>query len=149
MDHAALAGIGLEKLAAARPQGGGEARDRLLRPFGKTEAGPHPGLSGREAALDCRACHATKDRHQGLFGPDCAQCHGTGKWTIPEFQHPSPRSTECAECHQAPPSHYMEHFGMVSRRTAGQPHAQVRQCFHCHQTTSWNDILGVGWYKHH
>lgn len=22
-------------------------------------------------------------------------------------------------------------------------------CRACHQTTSWNDIKGVGWYKHH
>jgi hypothetical protein len=71
------------------------------------------------------------------------------KWTIPEFRHPSPRSTDCVQCHQAPPSHYMEHFHMVSARVAGKPHAQVSQCYQCHQTTSWNDIRGVGWYKHH
>ena len=128
MDHAALAGLGL-----ARPAGGG----------------PHPGIARREAVLDCATCHATKDRHRGLFGTDCATCHGTAKWTVPEFRHPSPASTECARCHQAPPSHYMEHFGMISAKVAGQPHAQVRQCFLCHQTTAWNDIKGVGWYKHH
>jgi NAD-dependent SIR2 family protein deacetylase len=27
--------------------------------------------------------------------------------------------------------------------------AQVNQCYRCHQTTSWNDILGVGYYKIH
>ncbi len=43
----------------------------------------------------------------------------------------------------------MGHFQMVSKRVAGQPHADVRQCFLCHQTTAWNDIKGVGWYKHH
>ena len=31
----------------------------------------------------------------------------------------------------------------------GQPHADVRQCFLCHQTTAWNDIKGLGRYKHH
>jgi hypothetical protein len=84
-----------------------------------------------------------------LFGKDCAQCHRTDKWTISEFRHPSAQSTDCVQCHQAPPSHYMGHFKMVSQRVACQPHADVRQCFLCHQTTSWNDIKGVGWYKHH
>src|SRR5205823_4468357 len=69
--------------------------------------------------------------------------------TITEFRHPSAASQSCAQCHQAPPSHYMEHFHMVSMRVAGQEHADVRQCFLCHPTTSWNDIKSVRWYKHH
>lgn len=145
MDHAALTRIGLGKVAS----GDRQAADRLWRWIADGDAGPHPGITRQEAALDCAACHGTKDRHRGLFGKDCAGCHRTDKWTIPEFRHPSPQSTECAQCHQAPPSHYMEHFHMVSQRVAGQPHADVRQCFLCHQTTSWNDIKGVGWYKHH
>ena len=145
MDHTALADRGVEKLVA----GDKEAARRLRRWLAEGETGPHLGISRKEAALDCAACHGTKDRHQGLFGTDCAQCHRTDKWTIPEFRHPSSQSTECAQCHQAPPSHYMEHFRMVSQRVACQPHADVRQCFICHQTTSWNDIKGVGWYKHH
>ncbi len=145
MDHAALTRIGLDKVESGDKQ----AADRLRRWVADGDAGPHPGITRHETALDCAACHATKDRHQGLFGKDCAQCHGTTKWTIPEFRHPSAQSTECAQCHQAPPSHYMGHFQMVSKRVAGQPHADVRQCFLCHQTTAWNDIKGVGWYKHH
>jgi len=94
-------------------------------------------------------CHANDDRHFTLFGQDCAQCHATDRWTIPQFQHPSATSKDCAQCHQAPPSHYMMHFKMISARVAGKPHARVDQCFQCHQTTAWNDILGAGWYKHH
>jgi hypothetical protein len=108
-----------------------------------------PHLAPAEAVLDCIACHAEKDHHFRLFGTDCAQCHATTKWTIPEFRHPSPRSTDCAQCHQAPPSHYMMHFQMVSAPVAHHEHARVDQCYLCHQTTAWNDIKGVGWYKHH
>jgi hypothetical protein len=25
----------------------------------------------------------------------------------------------------------------------------VDQCFECHNTTGWNDIVDVGFYKHH
>jgi hypothetical protein len=121
MDHDALLRLGRHRLGSASPEG----------------------------RLDCTSCHGTKDRHQGLFGRDCAQCHATEKWTIPEFRHPSPRSTDCGQCHQAPPSHYMGHFHMVSVKVAGKPHAKVEQCHLCHQTTAWNDIKGVGWYKHH
>ena len=103
----------------------------------------------REAVLNCASCHSNKDRHAKLFGQDCAQCHTTAKWTIPEFRHPSPKSTDCAQCHQAPPSHYMMHFEMISAKVARQPTAKVDQCFLCHQTTVWNDIKGVGFYKHH
>ena len=114
---------------------------------------PHGRISPREMTLDCNSCHANQDPHRGLMGTGCASCHATGAsaggWSIPEFRHPSSLSTDCASCHQAPPSHYMEHFSMVSKKVAGIEHANVSQCFLCHKTNSWNDIKGVGWYKHH
>jgi hypothetical protein len=101
------------------------------------------------AAFNCVNCHATKDRHRGFFGEDCAQCHSPTGWAVAGFRHPSPLSTDCAQCHLAAPSHYMEHFHMISAMIARQEHARVNQCYLCHQTTSWNDIRGVGYYKHH
>lgn len=133
MDREALARIGLARLPLQRAV--------------SSAGNPAPGAL--EATLDCASCHATKDRHRGLFGKDCAACHATAKWTLADFRHPSPASRECAQCHQAPPSRCMEHFAMVSQRVARQEHAQVRECFLCHRTTSWNDINGVGYYKHH
>ena len=109
----------------------------------------HPGIAANESMLECVSCHASKDRHQSLLGTDCVQCHATTQWTIAKFVHPSARSTECAQCHKPPPSHYMMHFSMMSAPIAGQPNAKVNQCFLCHQTTSWNDIKGVGVVKHH
>jgi hypothetical protein len=141
MNHEALAQIGVNTLPA-----GTNVFDQTNNPL-STEI--NSLISPLEARLDCASCHATKDKHFGLFGQNCASCHATTQWTIPSFQHPSPRSTDCAQCHQAPPSHYMGHFEMVSKKIARQEHAQVNQCYICHQTTSWNDILGVGFYKHH
>jgi len=156
MDHLALAEIGFRQLKADSRS---DSEDKVVRkqlldwidqhqPAGHLSSG-HSSFTPQEAVLNCAACHATKDRHAKLFGQDCAQCHTTAKWTIPEFRHPSPRSTDCAQCHQAPPSHYMMHFQMISTKVARQPSAKVNQCYECHQTTSWNDIKGVGWYKHH
>lgn len=110
---------------------------------------PHHRLSAQEEVLNCAACHSAQDVHRGLMSNDCAACHGTVSWDIPEFVHPSVNSRNCSECHKAPPSHYMMHFKMVSAKYACQPHARVEQCYMCHQTNDWNDIKGVGWYKHH
>lgn len=151
MDHVALAEIGFR---AVRKSAENPAKSRLLAWIRQHEAGAetsptHPEIASSEAALDCASCHSTKDRHQGYFGRDCASCHRTAAWTIAAFQHPSPRSVVCVQCHQPPPSHNMMHFTMVSQVVARQPTARVDQCFLCHQTTSWNDIQRVGWYKHH
>ena len=149
MDHSALARIGLRRLEKS-PAAHDPSREVLVAWLKQNDGPPlQPQLRREESLLNCASCHQTKDRHNGLFGTDCAQCHGTGKWTLPEFRHPSALSQSCAQCHQAPPSHYMMHFQMISMTVAGQAHAKVDQCFLCHQTTAWNDIRGVGWYKHH
>lgn len=156
MDHLALSRIGLRQLDTKdSPSGMNESvRQDLVewigqhQPAGDVLSG-HSSFSPEEAVLNCVACHSTKDPHYKLFGQDCAQCHTTAKWTIAEFRHPGPNSKDCAQCHQAPPSHYMMHFKKISAKIARQPSAKVNECYECHQTTSWNDIKGVGWYKHH
>jgi hypothetical protein len=109
-----------------------------------------PKSERRERAeLDCANCHSNREPHRELFGRECETCHGINSWKIPGFLHPSPTSKDCAQCHQAPPSHYMGHFLMMDRTITGQEHASVNQCFLCHRTDSFNDIRGVGWMKHH
>ena len=144
MDHMVLVKLGVQRNPALLIP---EDTSLATLPVG------HPRITPEETALNCNACHASQDPHRTLFGTDCASCHATsiaqGGWTIPEFRHPSPLSTDCNQCHQAPPSHYMMHFQMVSMTVARVEHADVSQCFLCHQTNAWNDIRGVGWYKHH
>lgn len=140
MNHEALARIGAGMI-------GSEKAGSILK--SRVTTTDFPLVSPVEASLNCASCHSAKDKHVGLFGQDCASCHATTQWTIPKFQHPSVNSINCSQCHQAPPSHYMEHFTMVSQKIAGQEKAQVSQCYSCHQTTSFNDIKGVGYYKHH
>ena len=159
MDHVALAKVGARTLAQASQTDEASATTlKSLQTWLRVRIPDQLDAGSTREALNCAGCHSTKDRHVGLFGTDCAQCHTMTKWTIVGFQHPSPRSTECAQCHQAPPSHYMMHFDMISKKIAGQEDArvsgccgavQVNQCYRCHQTTSWNDIRGVGYYKHH
>lgn len=151
MDHVLLARVGLQQLEREAGQAGQDAA-RLGRWLADSAATPESWpahLQSEERLLDCAACHQTSQPHRDFFGMDCAQCHATGQWSIADFRHPSPSSKSCAQCHQAPPSHYMEHFKMVSMKTSGVEEAEVEQCFLCHQSTSWNDIQGVGFYKHH
>ena len=155
MNHELLAEIALKRLASGDPGSEAQAAAEQVRHWlksGRAEAAIPATTTTMKPivrTLDCASCHSKDDRHFDLFGSDCASCHETKKWTIPQFQHPSARSRECAHCHQAPPSHYMKHFHMISAKVAGKPHAKVSQCFECHQTTSWNNILGKGLYKHH
>lgn len=104
------------------------------------------GLSRTSDApkLDCQSCHAPVDKHQSLFGKDCAGCHVTSTWKIAGYLHPSSRSTECSQCHKPPPSHYMMHFSMMDRPIAKAPRTTVDQCFSCHQTDSFNNIKRRG-----
>ncbi len=150
MDHAALAHIGCKQLeGSSLPPPDMEKIKAWLADSPARPQLANPHLAAEEALLNCAICHSTKDRHRGLFGSDCASCHATAKWTIAEFRHPSSASQSCAQCHQAPPSHYMMHFKMISMSVARMEKADVNQCFLCHQTTSWNDIKGAGFYKHH
>lgn len=147
MDHTHLALVASEMLVR-RPnaQSNGSALLLFLR---STEKNYHGTNIAAEKALNCVTCHANQDKHRSLFGSDCSSCHESSKWSISSFRHPSPASRDCSQCHQAPPSHYMMHFKMISQKIAGAEHATVTQCYACHQTTAWNDIKGVGWYKHH
>ncbi len=109
----------------------------------------NPLLSNEESMLNCATCHANDDRHFKLFGKECGACHSTKQWSLADYRHPSSRSTDCSQCHQAPPSHYKPHYKMMSQKIAGKPNASVEQCYQCHQSTSWNDIQQLGLYKHH
>jgi hypothetical protein len=144
MDHELL-------VAIARSDGSELERAWLNQLLGHANSQPlpHARLTPQELALDCASCHANEEPHRTLFGTNCASCHSTSTWNIPEYRHPSRMSMNCAQCHSAPPSHYMGHFNMVSKRVAGIEHAEVTDCFKCHRTNSWNEIPRIGWYKHH
>ncbi len=148
IDHSVLTKVGV-RAAHAGAIPGQPASDGLtaVRHFlaGVTDAGPATAA----ATLDCASCHSFRDKHQALFGAQCADCHLTETWKISGYLHPSPQSQDCNQCHKAPPSHYMMHFAMMDQGITGQKTAKVEQCFMCHLTDSFNDIKGVGWLKMH
>ncbi len=150
MDHVKLARVGARSLErASRTDPDSAATLESLETWLEVRRPDQLDESSAREALNCAGCHDRRDPHFKHFGSDCAQCHTLETWIVVGYQHPSSRSKDCVQCHQAPPSHFMGHFSMVSRKFAGKEHARVDQCFECHNTTSWNDIVGVGFYKHH
>ncbi len=151
MDHVELAKVGGRTLARAASRHDAESAATLksLETWFRIGSPDKLDATSAREVLNCAGCHDRRDPHLAQFGTDCAQCHGLASWTVPAYQHPSPQSKECMQCHKPPPSHGMGHFSMVSQKMAGKEHARVDQCFECHNTTSWNDIVDVGFYKHH
>lgn len=134
MDHAALVRIGshLANGAAGHP---GVTRQMVKDMADFIGVTISPGVE--RSALNCASCHSNQDPHQELFGRDCASCHDTETWRIASFLHPSPTAKICAQCHQAPPSHFTEHF--VSESMGGHGNMQINQCHQCHKTNSFKD----------
>jgi hypothetical protein len=150
MDHVELAKLGARTLVhASRTDADSAATLKSLETWLQIQSPDQLGASTAREALNCAGCHDRRDPHLKRFGSDCAQCHVFESWKVSGYQHPSSRSKECVQCHLPPPSHLMGHFSMMSQKIAGKEHARVDQCFECHNTTGWNDIVNVGFYKHH
>jgi hypothetical protein len=150
MDHAELARVGARALEhAARTDLDSATTLRSLDTWLKMKTPTAFDATSARQALNCAGCHDRRDPRFKRFGNDCAQCHALQSWTVPGYQHPSANNKECVQCHKAPPSHEMGHFAMISQKIAGKEMARVDQCFEYHNTTGWNDIVNVGFYKHH
>jgi hypothetical protein len=153
MNHVALSEMGLDLLARGNSVVGRSVSQNLTEWIAESAVGRDRDRGSRvapaEAVLRCAACHAERDAHRGMFGSDCVACHATSAWSISEYRHPSSASTDCAQCHRAPPCHSTPHFKKVCATVAGQPDAAVRDCDSCHQVMGWNQIRDVGWYQSH
>ena len=150
MDHVALARVGARTLERPPHRDADSAATLTsLRTWLKVQRPNQFEVKSAREALNCAGCHDRKDPHFKRFGGDCAQCHTFETWAVQGYLHPSSRSKDCVQCHLAPPSHFMGHFSMISQKFARKEKARVDQCFECHNTSSWNDIVDVGFYKHH
>jgi hypothetical protein len=143
MDHAALSRLGLRQL-----EDFGEEVNQSEIPARNLNLSASRASSS-QSRLNCAVCHAKEDPHSGQFGSNCTACHNIERWSLAAFRHPSPSSLDCAQCHYGPPFHRRTHFREVCAQAADKPNAKVEECYSCHQSTGWNDIKGVGWYKSH
>ena len=150
MDHVALAELGLRQLKNNDPDSESERVRQsfaVLMKHMPDSALPHPRVDREELLLNCMTCHETEDPHVGYFGDNCATCHATNRWNIPEYVHPPAASMDCAQCHKAPPSHYMPMFMSMCAKMLGKSPKSVSECYVCHTISGWNDMKGAAWHK--
>ncbi len=150
MDHVVLAKLGLRQLRRDDLQGEAkQTRQQLLMWMRHVDpsAMPRPRIQPEEMILNCVTCHRDEDPHVGFFGDDCAACHPTRQWTIPEYVHPPATTQDCAQCHKTPPSHFMPMFKSKCARMLGKSFDSVAQCYVCHEISAWNDLKGAAWHK--
>ncbi|GAB4501254.1 MAG: hypothetical protein Fur0035_07950 [Anaerolineales bacterium] len=109
--------------------------------------GCHGNGKFKGTPTDCYSCHAGKDKHNGQFGTNCAQCHNTNGWGGASVNHDlfgfkltgKHRSVSCNGCHSGG-----KYAGTPSACAAchGEPafHSGMfsSSCDQCHDTNNWN-----------
>jgi hypothetical protein len=85
--------------------------------------------------LLCTTCHF--DRHEGLFGEQCRECHRIKTWKVPGYRHPVGDGTDCYRCHKGPQSHYDERFWDLIVKDMEEESIPVRDCWRCHTIHHW------------
>jgi hypothetical protein len=98
---------------------------------------------------DCYSCHASKDKHNGQFGTNCASCHNTSGWGNVTFNHNNTAfplsgkhtNVQCSSCHTngvykgTPTNCYACHADRDAHN--GQ---FGTNCGSCHNTSGWGKV---------
>jgi len=98
---------------------------------------------------DCFSCHATKDIHNGQFGPVCSTCHNTSGWKNVSFDHSQSAfplagthaTVACKSCHinnvyKGTPK---DCFSCHAAKDAHNGQFGT-DCGSCHKPTKWSDV---------
>jgi hypothetical protein len=102
----------------------------------------------KNTPLECVACHARDDVHQGGRGPNCGECHDSAQWKVRKFDHlrvarfalnGRHASIDCQACHRTG-----DMKAPVPKTCAGCHSADDRHggrfgadCAACHGETDW------------
>lgn len=95
----------------------------------------HTLLSGK---LTCSQCHF--DKHDGLFGQECRQCHSIRTWKVSGYRHPPEDDPFCYRCHKAPSSHCEPDSWERLKGEAGVAPSSERDCSTCHTVLDWKRL---------
>ncbi|MBV1930193.1 MAG: hypothetical protein KUG71_00635 [Porticoccaceae bacterium] len=109
----------------------------------------HLGEKYREASDQCHTCHETIDRHQGILGEACQDCHSPKGWSHHTYDHDKTefplrgkhRQVQCNACH--PDEKYRTTpTTCISCHALSDVHsgANGEQCGKCHNTSDWEKI---------
>jgi hypothetical protein len=110
----------------------------------------HPDAASLQALRNtpqaCIGCHAKNDKHQGKFGRQCGQCHGTDGWAGAKFDHTifpldhgsQERRATCQTCHPNDVGTYTCYGchahtpATVQGQHEGRALADLTDCIRCH-----------------
>ncbi len=96
---------------------------------------------------DCYSCHKLNDRHKGLYGKKCQDCHTTKTWSKEKFDHDKTdfplkgahEKVACVDCH--PGDLYKDKVSdkCVDCHQQNDVHAgqQGKLCQNCHNEKAW------------
>jgi len=88
--------------------------------------------------LMCTQCHF--DRHDGLFGENCRECHGINSWEVEGYRHPAQERTDCSRCHRGPASHHDVRFWNLIVKDMEMETVSQNDCWRCHTIYHWRHL---------
>ena len=114
--------------------------------------GPSIVKDDHQPAKDCNGCHAKDDKHKGLNGTGCADCHSTATWKSAAFDHNKQTKfplegahakTACATCHVRPADQVRLSMDCASCHAKDDKHAGQlgKDCATCHGVSDWKSAL--------
>ena len=115
----------------------------------KCHAGVHTLAGFAATSLECYACHAAGDVHQGAFGEKCDTCHTPSDWKDATYDHDltgfklegKHTSVKCEACHTHPVSMGTPTDCFSCHQQADQHNGKFgTDCSACHIPTGWKDV---------
>lgn len=110
----------------------------------------HAGERYKDTANTCVACHRIDDAHGGRRGTACGDCHDTGSWKQPTFNHAKETGFALTAGHAGLACQAC-HGGADFKQTAGKACVDCHRsddshqgrngtrCQDCHNTRQWTD----------
>ena len=103
----------------------------------------HVSSSYLTASNKCGSCHKHEDKHKGLWGEKCQDCHTETSWKLNRFDHQKEDFKlkgkhvyqTCESCHSAKPS--------KDRKDCNECHSDIHEkrygdkCHNCHSPEDW------------
>jgi hypothetical protein len=103
----------------------------------------------RETPKTCVECHKRVDRHKGVLGTQCAQCHTVKEWKEILFDHDKTRfaligkhqNVECLKCHKTPDMKSTPKTCVECHQKDDYHKGKLgRECARCHSAEEWKKI---------
>ena len=102
--------------------------------------------------LDCKGCHQKDDKHKGLLGPECKDCHSETGWAKVKFEHKRDTgfalngkhsTAQCAACHKEPVHVKAPPESCIGCHRDDDPHKRQLGdgCGQCHGEAGWKTAV--------